>query len=57
MRSLYARSFSNGAREAQIIVTSRARRWTTMPSMVSAIEEQVVQPASYVGPNMKVVDH
>ena len=35
------------------MVTSRAARWTAFGSMVSVIEEQTVQPASYGGPNMK----
>ena len=35
------------------MVTSAAARWTAFGAMLSAIEEQTVQPASYDGPNMK----
>jgi hypothetical protein len=36
---------SSGAREEQISVTSRARKWIALGSRVSAIEEQTGQPA------------
>jgi len=35
------------------MVTSRALRCGTFGSIVSVIEEQTGQPASYGGPNMK----
>ena len=44
-RVRYARSFSSGAREMQVNVTSRAFRWDTAPLNVSAAEEQTGQPA------------
>src|SRR6266487_2416482 len=47
MRRLYACSFSSGARETQTYVTSRAVRWGTAPSTVSAADEQTGQPAAY----------
>jgi hypothetical protein len=37
---------SSGAREMQIIVTSRAARWGTIPSKLSTIDEQTGQAAS-----------
>src|SRR4029450_11572441 len=52
-RCLYASSFSSGACETRTNVTSRARRWGSKPSTVSAIDEQVGQPASYLGHNTK----
>ncbi len=53
IRRLYAASFSTGARDTQIIVTSRCSRWTIPRSNSSAANEQLGQPASQSGPNMK----
>src|SRR5438067_5787819 len=53
MRRLYACNFSSGACETQSMVTSRAFRWETIPLNPSAIDEQVVQPALQLAPNMK----
>jgi hypothetical protein len=46
MRRLYTCSFWSAACETQIMVTSRAFKCGTTPLNASAIDEQVVQPAS-----------
>jgi len=53
IRRLYAASLSTGARDTQIIVTSRCSGCTIPRSNSSAANEQLVQPASQSGPNMK----
>src|SRR4051794_40745334 len=53
MRERYARSFSNGARETATHVTSWCSRCTRGRSMWSPSEEQLGQPSSQSGPNMK----
>ncbi len=42
-----------GARDTATRVASRARRWGRVPSMWSPMKEQLGQPASHLGPNMK----
>src|SRR5205814_5935765 len=56
MRCRYAASCSYGARETATKVTSRAWRCTTFGSKLSAQKEQLLQPASSSGPNMKWYD-
>ena len=46
IRRLYACNFSSEAWETKSMVTSRAFKCGTTPLMPSAIDEQVVQPAS-----------
>src|SRR6266511_1571720 len=53
MRRLYVCNFSSGACDTKSMVTSCAFRCGTTPLTASAIDEQVVQPASELGPNMK----
>jgi hypothetical protein len=52
MRRLYAWSFSIGACDMPIKVTSRALRWASMPSKWSASCEQPGHAAVQSGPNM-----
>ena len=42
-----------GAREIAVKEVSRARRWTGVPSKLSAQNEQFGHPASHSGGNMK----
>src|SRR6266566_1533910 len=44
---------SRGARETTTSLTSRAARCTTLPSIWSEMNEQLGQPSSHPGPNMK----
>ena len=53
MRFRYASSLSSGARETATNDVSRAARWTTVRSKVSATSEQLLHPASHEGANMK----
>src|SRR4029450_12014643 len=53
MRRLYACSLSSGACERKVNVTSRACRCGSRPSMPSAIDEHVGQPASSLGPTLQ----
>jgi hypothetical protein len=53
MRALKRRISASVAREIATKVTSRCARWIVMPSLWSAMNEQLGQPCSQPGPNMK----
>src|ERR1700674_986262 len=53
MRFLNASIWVRSARETTTSVTSRFARWTRLPSKWSATNEQLGQPSSQPGPNMK----
>src|SRR6202012_4711949 len=53
IRFLKASSLASGARETATIVTSRAARCGSAPSIWSDINEQLGQPSCQSGPNMK----
>jgi hypothetical protein len=50
---LYASSCASGVRDAHSIATSWWAKWITAPSKLSAQNEQIGQPSTHRGPNMK----